>query len=327
MSIYFIGGEMGAYIPSDGNAYESNSDPNAYESGFSRGYLRCTGRVSYVESASHSALDSLWVHFAITDGAGVTGATDVKPMVLANAAGTELFRVNWSSSGGTMSLEYWNGSAWATAGSSFTINANTAVQHCDLNVVGNSASGSCQLLVAGTTRASATGVDLSAVKSITKHRSYGIGSSTSAQALSQVVVADESTVGMRVLTRYPNGAGANSDWTGTYADVDELVYSDADFLNSATANQVSMFTQTGPTITGYSVRAVAVAARAHCGASGPQNLQLALRSSGTNYFSSSKALSAGYSANINIWETNPATSAAWVNTAIDALQPGVKSIA
>jgi hypothetical protein len=55
-------------------------------------------------------------------------------------------------------------------------------------------------------------------------------------------------------------------------------------------------------------------------------LQLALRSAGTTYFSATKALDFGYGAFGNVWETNPATSAAFLSSEIAALEYGVKSI-
>lgn len=324
MTIYFAGGEMGAYIPSDSNAIERTAS-GSYDATFSRCGIGPRGSSSYAESASFTALNDIWVHFALTDGAGSGGSSAIQALTLTNAAGTDLFRVKWDINAGTVAMERWNGSAWVAVGSSFSINVEIDVQQIDLHVVGNSATGSADLYVAGTQRATASSVDLSLVASITKLRHYGRGT-VSDIAVSQVVVANESTIGMRVFTVPVSGAGASSDWTGSFANIDEVAYSDADFINSATANQVSTFAVSAPTLTGYSVRAVAVTARAKRGSSGPANLQLALRSSGTTYFSSSIAQGLGYGANVNVWETDPATGAAWINTAVSSVQPGVKSI-
>lgn len=324
MTIHILGGEMGGWIPSDGNATERTT--GVWDTAFSRCALGPRGSLSYHESASFSALHELWVHFALTDGAGSGGSTTIQAMVLCNAAGTELFRVRWNSTASQLSMEYWNGSAYATAGSAFSIDVGAGLQHLDLYVNGNSATGSCTLYVSGTQRATAASVDLSQVASITKLRQYGMGS-VSDTAVSQVVVSTTSTIGGRLFTVPVTGAGATSSWTGAYTSIDEIAYSDADFINSDTANQVSTFSVTAPTLTGYQVVAVAVTARAKRGsASGPQNIQLALRSAGTDYFSSTQALGLGYGAHVNTWETDPATAAAWVNTAIATLQPGVKSI-
>jgi hypothetical protein len=193
------------------------------------------------------------------------------------------------------------------------------VEHIDVYIDGNDATGTASLFVGGTEVESAV-VDLSAVTAIDEVQvRYG-------HFISQMVIADEPTIGMRLLTRYPNGAGSASNWTGGFTDVDESEFDDADFCNSSTNGQIEQFTQTGPVITGYTVRAAGVYARAKRGASGPANLQIGLRVSGTDYFSSSKALSVGYSAYGEIWETNPATGVAWVNTAIDAIQPSIKAV-
>jgi len=322
MTILFMGGEMGAYIPSDSSVFE-RTQSNTYDSTFSRSSLGPQGGLAYAESATFAATDDLWVHFTVADGEGNgEGPTDV-PLALA-AGGANLFRVLWSSSGNTLQMQYWTGAAWANAGSSFPILIN-GVQHFDLHVDGNSATGACELYAAGTMRASASSVNLSAVAGITNVRHYGM-STASCPGITQVIVATTSTIGMRLFSVPVNGVGSDSAWIGSYLNIDENRYSDADFINSPTANQVSTFAANSPTLTGYQVLAVGVSARARCGASGPQNLQLALRSSGTNYFSSSKALGAGYGAYLNIWETDPATSAAWVNAAVSSLQPGVKSI-
>jgi hypothetical protein len=327
MTILFMGGEMGAFVPSDANTIENTGETDVFDAAFSRCSIEMSGSTSYCESADFAASHSLWVHFAIGAGNGSGTSSTVKILALANAAGTNLARVNVnyaSSTSHTVSLEYWNGASFTSVGS-FTINMTSTIHHMDLQVVGNSGTGSMALYVAGTERITTGSIDMSSVASLTNVRSYG-RASNSDMHISQVIVADESTIGWRLATFYPSGAGATSSWTGAYTSIDEPVFSDADFILSSVADQVSTFAQTGPVMTGYTVKAVAVAARAKRGASGPANLQLALRSAGTTYFSGSKALDLGITANVGIWETDPATTAAWVNTAISSLQPGVKSI-
>lgn len=320
MTILFAGSEMGAFIPSDGNVYETTFF-GATESGFTRAAVQASSVASYAESASFAAQDELWVHDA---NAGVGGATSYAPktIVLCNAAGTELFKV--VQTGSQMYMQYWTGAIWVTAGTAFAFTP-LALQHIDLFVDGNSATGSCALYVSGTERASASGIDLSAVTAITKIRCGG-GDIASAAGLSQVVVSTTSTVGFRLTTVPPTSAGATTDWTGGYTEVDEIVYSDADFINSATANQVELFAHGTSVPTGYRVKAVIVTARAKRGSAGPANLQLAIRSGGTTYFSSSQAVGLGYGAHVGVWETDPATASAFTASSIASLQFGVKSI-
>jgi hypothetical protein len=325
MTIVFGGGEMGAFIPSDGATHERTTS-NSYNSSFSRCAMEAQGSVSYAESASFAAMDELWVHFTLTNGGGSNSTSSIQAIVLTNASDTNLFRVKWNRDANTLEMQYWDGAAYQTAGSAFSIDVGLAVHNCDLFVSGDSASGTCSLYIEGTRRAHATGVNLTTVAAITKVRSYGIGT-VSGTAITQVVVSDESTIGGRLFTVPVAGAGSDTAWTGTYLNIDEVVCSDADFINSSVADQVSTFAVTAPTLTGYQVRAVIVTARAKKGGSGPTNLQLALRSGGTNYFSASKALDVGYGAFVEVWEDDPATGSAWVNAAVSSLQPGVKSIA
>lgn len=322
MTILFMGGEMTSYIPATASVGEGT---DSFNSSFCRGCMSAYYTADYYESLDYGTGTDLYIHMDLALGGYAASAGTGNRFVWLNGAGVEKIALA-TTSNNTLTLQYHNGTSWVSVGS-ITINMGTR-QTLDLRAKVNSASGLLKLYVSGTERIDSGTVDLSGITSLGKHRFYGLsvsifGSNTLA---SQVIIADEPTIGMRLITRYPNTAGASTDWTGGYTDIDELAYNDGDFVNSGTANQVSTFGQTGPGISGYNVRAVGVYARARCGGGGPQNLQLALRSAGTNYFSASKTLDVGYRAFGNIWETNPATSADWLNTAVDSLQPGVKSI-
>lgn len=324
MTIYFVGGEMGAFVPSDSAVVESAL---YYDASFARCSILSQRDTNYVEGDPGSSLTDVWIRFDIATGS-IASATQTRPFSWLDGSGTERVRIKYAGSGtNLLTVEYWNGASF-TALTAVSLNMQTIRQTIDLHVVCNTASGSINLYVAGNNRLNSGTIDLSATTALRKFRFYGgtVSTLTVPTYVSQVIVADEPTIGWRALTRYPNGAGATGDWTGDYTSVDETIYNDADFINSSTNGQVETFTQTGPAITGYVVRAVCVAARAKKGASGPANVQLALRVSGTDYFSSSKALDLGYGAHFNIWEQNPATTADWINTAIDAVQPGVKAI-
>lgn len=326
MTILFMGSEMDAFVPNLSTVTETTATTfDNYNASFCRAAIEVYTGTEYAEGAIASGQTDVWAHFDISSF--YQGTDNQQRFVWLNASGTPSVRINQDSINTLMSVEYWTGAAWVSAGST-TAYINAARQTIDMHVVCNSASGSMELYIAGTKLIDAT-VDLSGTTSLKNFRLYGntYAPLYDTDWYSQVVIADEPTIGMRLLTRYPNGAGATSGWTGAYTGIDEAVFDDADFILSASANQVSTFAQTGSSLTGYVVRAVGVSARAKRGASGPQNIQLALRSAGTDYFSSSQALGLGYEAHQNIWETDPATASDWVNTAISSLQPGVKSIA
>lgn len=328
MTILFAGGEMSAFAPSDSIPIEYVSSVITYDSAFSRCGLRSQG-VSYMETAQFAAATECWTHALLYHNSGSATLTTY-PLVWVDGSGVDSVRLKHvSGTSNTLALEYWNGAAWTAAGSAVAVQVNLDTQAIDFRILCNTASGNLSLYVAGTERINAS-VDLSGITSIRKFRALGdtAGGFNFDLRLSQVIIADEPTIGWRLATLYPSGTGADTAWTGAYTSIDETVYSDADFINSGSAAQVSTFALTGPAMTGYSVRAVVVTARARRGASGPQNIRMALRSSGTTYPSGSDiALGLGYAPVQAVWETDPATSSAWVNTAISTLQAGVKSIA
>jgi hypothetical protein len=110
-------------------------------------------------------------------------------------------------------------------------------------------------------------------------------------------------------------------------DVDEIVYDDGNFISTLVANDIETFTLTGPSLGDSAVKAVAVTTRVRHNDTGPQSLQLALRKSGTNYFSATKTLGIAFTPEIGIWETDPSTGVAWVPGDVAGLEAGVKAIA
>lgn len=316
MTLYLAGSEMGTFIPSDNQAKETADYINT---NFSRAAVRATDGASYAESISFGNRTDFWVHGCLASADYPSGTITLLTFV--DSSDVEAIKFTYNRATDVMTIQYWNGSAYVTID---TINISIdAFQDVDMHVECNSATASFSMYFAGTKRIDETNLNLSGSTAINRLRVYGANYSA---RLSQLIVGDEPMIGWRLATYYPSGAGADTDFNGTYAGIDEIVFNDADFVNSATANEVSTFTLTGPALTGYVVKAVAVTARAKRGASGPQNLQLVLRSGGTNYFSSTKSLDVGYGGYCHIWETDPATSAAWQNTAISSIQAGVKSI-
>jgi hypothetical protein len=316
MTILFAGGEIGALIPSDSAAFESASD-GTFNSAFARCSTLINSQLSYADTPDVGSQTDIWFH-------GEIRHTNVfspgRYLAFLNSSGTEVFRLTLS--GGltstTIKMQYLLAGVWTDIGSSITINSSTR-QEYDIHV--DVTNGTADLYLAGNKRIAGSAT-LTGITDIAQARLGGCN-----QAYwSQIIVADESTIGWRLTTVPATSAGATTDWTGTYAEIDEITYSDADFINSATANQVELFAHGTVVPSGYKVRGVAVTARAKKGSTGPANLQLALRSGGTVYVSSSNALDEGYGAFCNIWETDPATSADFTTSAITALQFGVKSI-
>lgn len=315
MTILFVGGEMGAFIPADGNCREATTTP-FYNSSFARCAIYLTGSVTYAQSFEWAEEADCWIHgdfYIDTDTS--SEATFVSGF---NASDIEVYRLRIDE-GVVKQYTSPDGSAWTQRGTSFTTSGDT-LNTLDIHVHSD-ASGSATIYLSGTERLTAS-ADLSGLSGIAYIR---LGGSLKTY-WSQIIVSDEPTIGKRARTVPATGAGATNDWIGTYAEIDEAVYQDADFINSNTADQVELFAHSTSIPTGYQVQAVVVTARAKKGATGPANIQLALRSGGTTYFSSSQALGLGYGAHVGVWENDPATTAAFTTSAIAAAQFGVKSI-
>lgn len=322
MTILFMGGEMGAFVPSGGGVREIASN---YDSTFARGALEADGAVTdpslvYAETAKWTPETEGYLHFYLV---GNNSQATHNVVTFWDNSDTQIFRLRTTAilGGYTFTLQYLNASAaWVTAGTFST----TASAHFDIywNI---GASGGLAMWSAGTKVIDLTGTDISHLSGVEYVRLHGWGVGG---FYSQVVVTDasEPTIGGRLKTIPLTGAGATSDFTGTYTSIDELAYDDADFIFSGTADQVSLFSHSSTIPDGYVLRAVGVTARAKRGAGGPQNMQLAVRASGANAFSSTIALDVGYTANCAVWETNPTTAVAWVNGDLAALQVGAKSI-
>jgi hypothetical protein len=318
VTFYFMGGELASFIPSNSEGIESTL-ATSFNASFARCSVTCARSTQYVATPTLALPDTFYIHLdAFRAGVGSSEGS----LIAFYAGATEVFRLKASSA--TLQMSALIGASITNIGSAVAWAGTAGYETIDLYIDGNDASGEAKLYLGGTLVGTASAVDLSLVASITSARFYGYSSTQ--QYISQVIIADEPTIGMRLLTRYPNGAGSDTAWTGDYTGIDEIIINDADFINSSTNGQVEMVTQTGPAITGYTPRAVGVYARSKWGGTGPENLQLALRSGGTNYFSTSKAQDVGYSAYGNIWETNPATTADWLSSQIDALQPGAKAV-
>lgn len=334
MTIEYVGGEMGSLVPSDANVIEATASLGgsgaSYDSNFARCYTRCYGSSAYALTPELTTpLTDFWVHFELDQWNATNSATLRTVMEMLDGSGVAKFRLQTSWSSGFWMLHYYNGSSWVDLGTQFTASGDT-LQTIDIHIVCNSASGSANMYLSGTNRLNSGTVDLSSITGIAQLKCYGNSVTISGyNAFSQIIMASgESTIGMRLMTMYPSGNGATDQWTGGYTAVDETVYSDADFIWSDTANQVEVMAGTlAGSLTGYSIRAIGVTARANTDGTGPTQIQLAVRTAATNYFSSSQTLDAGYGAFVGLWEDDPNTTIDWTTTDAAAIQFGVKSIA
>jgi hypothetical protein len=312
MTTLFAGGELDSIVPSDSSVYEVTTS-----SLFNGTYARCAiyvpNSITYAETPSWTSATTFWFRGDLSYGGGVAE----KPVLSLYSGSTEVFRVTVL--GNVFQMYYLSAASTFTAiGSSFSLSSPTIQTLC-LKLV--PATGTAEIYAAGTLRASGTAT-MSLFSGVTKVRLKA----NSGSYWSQILCKTTSTIGRVVSTKYPTGNGANTAWTSDYAAVDEVPYTDADGITSGTANQVETYTGNTPAVNGFLVEAVVVGLRAKCSETGPQNIQAAIRTSATNYFSSTQALSLGFTGAYGVWEQDPSTTATWVTAVAQAVEFGAKSI-
>ncbi|AWY09389.1 hypothetical protein vBRpoPV13_32 [Ruegeria phage vB_RpoP-V13] len=142
--------------------------------------------------------------------------------------------------------------------------------------------------------------------------------------LSQVMVADEDTRGLKLCVMDANAAGDNAAWTGDYTNI---INDDGTYISSATANQQedwNLEAYPGPASpTGIRVFQKSKATK---GVTGPTGVQHYLRISSTDYAGSTHANPSLANPIITEWATNPNTAGAWATADLASLIAGVKSI-
>jgi hypothetical protein len=136
----------------------------------------------------------------------------------------------------------------------------------------------------------------------------------------------------RIQAIVPTGAGNSTELTPStgenWACVDEVPANDADYVATNTVNKLDLYTMSNLTGAIDNIKCVQVQARAMKeGNATPQNIKLAVRSGATDYVSADKALTTSYKSYCNLWETDPATAAAWTESGVNAMEAGVKSAA
>lgn len=322
MTILFAGGELTSFVPTDTTNVTESTTAAQRDTVYSRSAVSVNGITAYAEGTYISSATTAWFHAELYIGAN---SNNGPLLVFYNSAGTAVFRLNVPNFN-VMQMQYWNGSAWTDIGASYTFPTSTRFA-IDIKIVCGS-SGSASLYVTGTQVSTATAT-MTSVTNIAKVRLYS-NSSFTAVSYSQCVAADESTVGWKLATLAPSANGANTAWTNDFAAVDEpATMDDTDFITSSVAGDVETFVATdAPTGTGLGVKALVVTARAKIGATGPQNLQMAVRSGGANYFTGNvPGLAAGFNGVLGVFNTDPATSATWTPANLNSAEIGVKSIA
>lgn len=329
----FMGGELASFDRSDGSVIEVTTSGN-YDTGFARCAITVPGGSSYAATPIWSAASDFYFHATAAIGLGFSESGDQELAVFYDGSNTEVAKIlvdNNTVNYNTLTFSLWTvtGGVYVNHGS-FNIPTG-GLQQYDVELKAGAA-GVAAMYVAGGQRISATGLNHTAwttgIERVVLMGALGNQGGVNGTAWSEVICDSSSHVGDRLKTFPINANSAvNTGWTGSVTNVNEVVLNDSTFVYAASASLTSTYLASGFSLGTYNVVAVGVSARALVNSgSGPQNLQIVLRSGGSNFNSSSIALSAGYQACAHSWTTDPHTSSAWLTANAAGAEGGQESI-
>lgn len=136
-----------------------------------------------------------------------------------------------------------------------------------------------------------------------------------------MVTEDWSTIGGKVKTTRPTGAGSHSDFAGTYSDVNEQVTNDTTINQASTAGLVQSYPTANITVpNGFLVAGAFNWVRAKNNGNAPNNLKSLVRVAGTDYTASVNMpnMGVGFGGTGARYDVNPATGVAWTQAAWNA---------
>ena len=144
---------------------------------------------------------------------------------------------------------------------------------------------------------------------------------------SQIIIADESTIGMKIARMDPDSAGSHSAWVGDHTSI-LLPFDGLAILSDTITNRESwnLSAYPGPA-SPTGIRGIFQTSYASLGESAiPGGFEHFLRVGGTDY-DSSKIVPVPGKQHITEWANNPDTSSPWATSDLAALIAGVEAVA
>ena len=144
---------------------------------------------------------------------------------------------------------------------------------------------------------------------------------------SNIMIADDSLVGVNLCTTIASGAGFENEWDGSHTAINNTGAPNANVISSDTSGESYFFAMTDiPSALGLiEVRELIARVQAQKGSSGPDALAQRIRHDGTNYAGTTHSLDTGLDWYEDRWALNPDTSEPWTKADLDALQLGCLS--
>ena len=302
MSIIFGGGETPSFTSF--NAIESTT------SGVFNAPARCAMHLSqggWIKTTPLVSTGELWFHMDVNTTSIVSGLT---PISVLDQSGNALFGIQ--SSGSILVGNTTIGTA--------QIFSTTGVSTLDIH------------LKSGTVGLVEIYVNSQVIFSTSGNYSFTtmqnlmlspVGTNTN---WSQVIVADEITIGFQLATLGFTSSGTNTGWAGPVTAINEIILDTTTYINASTAALTNTYMTSGISTSYTNIKAVVISALArYSTGGGPTNLYADAYIGSTNYTAAMNSIGVGYSPAIAVMNTNPATNVAWTASDINSAEFGIKS--
>lgn len=319
MSIIFASNYAGAFKTVLGLIAEGTTSSNM-ESTYSDSYL--SGWFTAQTPNFAAELTEGWVHECLFTGT----AAGFRDGDIIQGYNSVRNGIDWSviTVDDVASFKYWNGSSLTTLSGTYNMSAGTRA-NWDVYFKKHASAGILRLYKDGTLVLEETGLNTSnfAVDCV---RIKGYDSTSSTISVSQVIVADESTIGMKVFSPNLSAGNSNTFTSGAATDVDVDTATKLNTYITGNSNGLkATFAMENIPAGSLVAKAIAVNTRAKKGASGPAHMNMVARVGGTDYnHGTDHNLTVGIDPFAVIYNTNPATGLAWDNTTVDASEMGVR---
>lgn len=331
MAVLFASNELEAFEIPGVEAVFNRTVANEYDANYARVGMAVTSVAQLIAHMSALSTD-FWVHFEVAFLNRVAGTGGAFVQLIDSATDQVVVQLDFDA-GTECVLEYWDGAALTELAGSHTFNdfGGTAADRYTIDIhckIANSG-GRFAWYVNGSLKAEFTGDTLNTgftsvdtVKLLNPNQAST--TSTTANVYSQVIIATQSTIGWKLGTMSPDGAGTYTAWDGAYTEVDQNGIDDTDYISGNALNEKEYVTVSAPPATaGFQIIGVVVSARAQ--RNGARSISLDCRAGGTDGLGSFFTPDAGpvpypYQ---QIFYVNPATSAGWVGSDLTNLEVGV----
>jgi len=223
---------------------------------------------------------------------------------------------------GTGSAPVWTNVGAAAGAISFATNVDIDIK-LDIDAGGNLTA------LLAYNRVAVVGPVTFSAPGLTNIASILLGPTSNTYGASQLLATEDwSTVGGHVKTTRATGAGAHSDWAGTYADVSEVITNDSTVNQANAAGELQTYPMGNITVpAGYVIAGVFQWLRAKNDGNSPANIQSICRPATTDSISGDlPGMLITYVSVGARYDLNPDTSAAWTQAEWNApVQMGFES--